>query len=695
MARYAPIKNSFVAGELSPRLEGRDDLDQYFQGMRQAVNGVVLPHGGFMRRSGTRYVAAVKNSAHNARLVPWEYNDEQAYVLEFGDLYVRFYADEGVVESGGSPVEVVTPYLHTEVGDIQFAQEADVVYLVHQNHPPYKLTRTAATTFTLTEVAFVDGKAPLRSVNVAATTVLISGAGPYTLTWSASIGLTTAADVGRAVRINDGGEIWFEITAVTSTSVATATLKSGSVPGVPAARTDWTLGAFSDSEGPFSVAFHEGRLFYGGTPNTLDRFWGSVSDDFDSFELEDSTLTAAQNADRSFTRRLVSKKGRVNAIRWMDSIDDNLVIGTSGSEFRVQGENNDIITPSGAKQRSPTSRGSILAQPISIDGQIIFIQRNSRKLREFAFNLINDNFSARDISILAEHILRGGATRIDYQQDPDGVVWVVRADGVLVGFTYEAEQKVIGAHRHIFGGAFGSGDAVVEDVAVIPSPNANYDQLWLLVKRTINGATKRYVEFMEDPYAPDVDALSTQAELVAAVAEGWFVDCGLSYSGASTSTLSGLDHLEGQTVSVLADGSVHPDVVVTGGAVTLGRAVTAAVVGLSYSTYGETQRFIGGGRIGTDQGKLQRISKVIMRFHNTLGCKIGSGRNPTGDRLETLQFRTAGVDSMGDSPALFSGDIERGVPAGWSREPTLYFRQDQPLPLTVLAIMPISESGEG
>lgn len=695
MARYAPIKNSFVAGELSPRLEGRDDLDQYFQGMRQAVNGIVLPHGGFQRRSGTHYVAEVKDSSENARLIPWEYNDEQAYVLEFGDLYVRFYANEGVVESGGSPVEVVTPYLHTEVGTLQFAQEADIMYIVHENHPPYKLARTSAASFTLTEVAFTDGKAPLRAVNTTSTTLTISGAGPYTLTWSASIGLTSGADVGRAVRINDGGQIWFEITGVTSGSVATATLKSGTVPGVPAARTDWALGAFSDSEGPFSVAFHEGRLFYGGTRNQLDRFWGSVSDDFDNFELEDSSATAAQNADKSITRRLVSKKGRVNAIRWLESIDDNLVVGTSGAEFRVQGENNDIITPSGAKQRSPTSRGSILAQPVSIDGQIIFIQRNSRKLREFAFNLINDNFSARDISILAEHILRGGATRLDYQQDPDGVLWAVRADGVLVGFTYEAEQKVIGAHRHILGGAFGSGDAVVEDIAVIPSPNADHDQLWLLVKRTINGSTKRYVEFMEDPYNPGITALSTEAEKVAAIAEGWFVDCGLSYSGAATTTLTGLGHLEGQTVAVLADGAVHPNVVVSSGAVTLQRSVTAAVVGLPYSTYGETQRFIGGSRIGTDQGKLQRISKVIMRFHDTLGCKIGSGSNPTGDRLETLQFRTAGVDEMGDSPALFSGDIVRGVPAGWSREPTIYFRQDQPLPMTVLSIMPISESNDG
>lgn len=693
MARYGPIKNSFVAGELSPRLEGRDDLDQYFQGMRQAVNGIVLPHGGFMRRSGTHFVEEVKNSAHACRLIPFEYNDENVYVCEFGDTYARFYTNEGRLESGGSPVEVATPYLNTEVSKLQFAQEADLMYIIHPNHPPYKLTRTSLTSFTLTKVAFKDGKAPLRSVNGSSTTVTISGSGPYTLTWSASIGLTTADDVGRAVRINDAGQIWFEITAVSSGSVATATLKSGTVPGTPAAVTDWALGAFSNSEGAYAVAFHEGRLAYGGADNALDRFWLSASDDFDNFELEDSSATAAQNADKSITRRLVSKKGRVNGIRWMESIDQNLVIGTTGAEFRVVGENNDILTPSGAKQRSPTSRGSIHAQPVSVDGQIVFLQRDGRKLREFAFNLVNDNFSARDLSILAEHVLYGGATYLDYQQDPDSVIWAVRADGVLVGFTYEPEQKVIGAHRHVFGGAFGAGNAVVESIAVVPSPSADHDQMWLCVKRTIDGSTKRYIEFMEDPYNPNVTALSSEDDLVAAVADGWFLDSALSYSGSATTTLSGLGHLEGQTVGILADGSVHPDKTVSGGSVTLDREVTAAVVGLKYSTYGETQRFIGGGKIGTDQGKLQRIGRVVLRLHNTLGCKVGTGQNPTGDQLESLRFRTP-TNVMGESPPLFSGDKEIPIPGGWSRTPTIYFIQDQPLPLTVLSIMPYAESNE-
>lgn len=692
MARYGPIKNSFVAGELSPRLEGRDDLDQYFQGMRQAVNGIVLPHGGFMRRSGTRFVAEVKDSSENCRLAAFEYNDENVYVCEFGDEYVRFYTNEGRLETGGSPVEVSTPYAHTEVSKLQFAQEADLMYIVHPNHPPYKLTRTSLTSFTMTKVAFRDGKAPMRAVNESATTLTVSGGGPYTLTWSASIGLTTANDVGRAVYHDDGtNEAWYLITAVSSGTVATATLEGGTA--TTTGTTDWTLGAFSDSEGPYAIAFHEGRLAYGGTDNALDRFWLSVSDDFDNFELEDSSATAAQNADKSITRRLVSKKGRVNGIRWMESIDQNLVIGTTGAEFRVVGENNDILTPSGAKQRSPTSRGSIHAQPVSVDGQIVFLQRDGRKLREFAFNLVNDNFAARDLSILAEHILYGGATYLDYQQDPDSVIWAIRADGVLVGFTYEPEQKVIGAHRHVLGGTFGSGLAVVESIAIVPSPNADHDQMWLCVKRTIDGSTKRYVEFMEDPYNPDVTALLSEDDLVEAIGESWFLDCALAYSGTATSTLSGLDHLEGETLGVLADGAVHPDVTVSGGEVTLEREVTAAVVGLKFSTFGETQRFIGGGRIGTDQGKLQRIGRVVLRFHNTLGCKVGTGQAPTGEQLESIRFRTP-TNVMGESPPLFSGDKEISIPGGWSRQPTIYFIQDQPLPFTILSIMPYAESNE-
>ena len=232
MAAYKPIKNSFVAGELSPRMEGRDDLEQYHQGMRVALNGIVLPHGGFMRRSGSHFVATTKTQSENSVLIPFQFSTEQAYMCEFGDLYARFYVNEGQLDSGG-PVEIVTPYLHTELRDLQFTQEADIMWVVHPNHPPYKLTRTSVTAFSFTKVLWTDGRAPMRAKNTSAITVTVTGAGPFTLTASAALWITAGSlfdDIERTVRIKETTEGWLRITSIASSTGATAVLDGGTLP---------------------------------------------------------------------------------------------------------------------------------------------------------------------------------------------------------------------------------------------------------------------------------------------------------------------------------------------------------------------------------------------------------------------------------------------------------------------------------
>jgi hypothetical protein len=194
MSRWKPAVNSFTAGEISPRLEGRIDLSQYTQGCRKLENGLVLPHGGITRRSGSKFVAEVKTSTDFCRLIPFVPAEDAAYVLEFGEQYIRFYNNEAQLSG---PLEVSAPYADTELDDLQWAQSADVMYLAHPNHPLYKLSRTAAAAFTLAEVAFSDSKAPFQLQNQSSTTVTVTGGGPFTLTFSTDIGLTTGKDVGR------------------------------------------------------------------------------------------------------------------------------------------------------------------------------------------------------------------------------------------------------------------------------------------------------------------------------------------------------------------------------------------------------------------------------------------------------------------------------------------------------------------
>jgi hypothetical protein len=759
MARFDPSKTGFVAGELSPLLEARDDIDAYAQGMRHAVNGIVLPHGGFKRRPGTRWVAEVKASANRGRLVPFISSVDAAYIIEAGNLYFRYYVDEGRLESPpGTPVETTTVFPHTALADLGFTQSSDTLWVFHPDYHPYKLQRASATSFTLTKIAWRNGHAPMRPTNLTTVTITVTKPGtPYTLT--ASSATFSTGDVGRYIRQTVGStEAWYRVDTFTSTTVVECSLMGGSATTGLGASTDWALGLFSDTEGPRAAVLHGGRLWYGGTYNQPDRITGSSSDDFDYFEY-------GSNDDNAISRRATN--GSTNAIQWLASTDDSLCIGTQSGEFVVEGDSDGIITPSACFVRSRSRRGSTHDTPVVVADDVIYVQRNARKLREF-HGLKNEPRSqaSRDLTILAEHVLNSGATEVCYQQDPHSVVWSTRGDGVLVGVTHEPAHQVYAAHRHVLGGSYLTGNPIVESVAVIPSPDGDQDHLWLLVSRTINGSTKRYVEFMTDDYRPSVTARSTEREKIAAVEDAIFVDCSLtldspitisgitkanpgvvtaashglsngdrvrirdvlgmtevnhtsfkvanvgantfeltSLAGANVNTsgystyvaggtareevrsVSGLSHLNGETVQILADGCVQTEAVVTAGAVSFTRWASIVHVGLACPFEGETQRFFGGSPIGAGQGNQAKISKVVARIHNTVGLELAVTSSPDAT-FETIPFRQGG-DNFDEPPALrVSDDVSAPVNGGSTREPTVQFRNRDPLPCTILALYP-------
>ena len=169
MARVAVQLTNFTGGELSPRLDGRNDLAKYPTGCKTLENMIIFPHGSAARRSGTQFVAEVKDSTKETRLIPFEFSTTQTYILEFGDQYIRFYKDNGQILSGGSAYEISSPYLEAELFDIKYAQSADVMYICHPNHAVRKLSRTGHTAWTLTEVDFQNG--PFMDHNISTTTL--------------------------------------------------------------------------------------------------------------------------------------------------------------------------------------------------------------------------------------------------------------------------------------------------------------------------------------------------------------------------------------------------------------------------------------------------------------------------------------------------------------------------------------------
>jgi hypothetical protein len=305
---------------------------------------------------------------------------------------------------------------------------------------------------------------------------------------------------------------------------------------------------------------------------------------------------------------------------------------------------------------------------------VLFVQRSGRKVRDYAYVFEADGFRAPDVTVFAEHITKGGLIEMAYQQEPVGTLWAARADGTLLSCLFNREQDAIGWGRHIIGGAFGNGNAVVESVASIPSPSGTYDEVWLVVKRTVDGDTVRYVEYMTKVFSSDDGDT---------VEDAFYVDSGLTYDSTPATTITGLDHLEGETVKVLADGSAHPDCVVSSGEITLSRSASVVHAGLGYNSNGQTLRIEAGAADGTAQGKTKRIHRVAFRFHETVGAKIG----PDADSLDELTFRQPS-DPMDEAVPLFSGDKSENWSGDYDTKGQIYFRQDQPLPFTLLGIYP-------
>ena len=250
MARVSVQLTNFTAGELSPRLDGRNDLSKYPSGCKTLENFIVYPHGSAARRSGTQFISEVKTSANKTRLVPFEFSTTQTYILEFGNQYIRIYKDTGQVQSGGSAVEIATPYLTAELFDIKFAQSADVMYIVHPNHAARKLSRTSHINWTLTQIDFTKG--PMQDPNTTTTTLnpgqTAVGTG-VSLVASATTGINGGAgfastDVGRFVFLHGG---YAKITGFINTT--NVTIEILTTLSASTATENWRLGAFSDTTG--------------------------------------------------------------------------------------------------------------------------------------------------------------------------------------------------------------------------------------------------------------------------------------------------------------------------------------------------------------------------------------------------------------------------------------------------------------
>lgn len=684
MPKVAPIQNAF-SGEYSPLMYGRTDYDKYRRGLAVCLNAFSFVQGPWVRRPPTRWIAEVKDSARETRVRRFEFSTTQAYILEFGHNYVRVYKDQGQVEtSPGVAYEVTTTYTESQVFDLVFEQSADVLYITHPSHPPRKLSRTGHTAWTLTEHSFIDGPyAPTNSTATTFTPAATTGAG-VVITASSTAGINggagfRSADVGRWVRIKQGSAWgWGQIvTFADTTHVAVDILGAFSTTG---ASVDWRMSLYNSADGyPACVTFHEDRLLFGGSAAAPHRLDGSRTGLYGTFSPSDADGTIAD--DHAIQYTLNSKN--VQAIRWMSSDEKALLVGTASASWVVRASSlGEALSPTNVSAKPGPRYGSAAIAPVDGSKSVLFVTRNGRKLRELAYNIDVDGYRAPDLTVIAEHVTKGGLKELALQEEPQSMVWAVRNDGVLLSLSYERDQDLIAWHRHTLGGWSNAGHtthAVVESVAVIPSSVDDYDEVWMVVRRYIDGGTKRYVEMMLKP-----------REYGDAQEDAVFVDCSLTYDGASATTITGLDHLEGETVQVLVDGATHPDCEVSSGSITLDRAGSVVHVGYSYNSDGQMLRIDAGAADGTSQGKIQRAHKCTFRLLESLGMKVG----PSFSNLTPVTFRTSG-NPTGQAVPLFTGDKEVTWEGDYSTANHICWRFDQPLPGTVQAVMPRMHTQDG
>jgi hypothetical protein len=420
----------------------------------------------------------------------------------------------------------------------------------------------------------------------------------------------------------------------------------------------WSEGAWSDVRGyPRAVTLHEQRLCFGGTTYQPQTVWGSVSGDFENFRR--GTLDTD-----SFVYTLGSTE--FNAILWFVS-QGRLLIGTTAGEWSMwSGDQGLPITPTSVKVDQHSAFGSKPGVAgMLVNDLVLFVQRKGRKLREMAYSFDKDGYTSPDLTLLSEHITTGGIVQMAYQGGEEkSVLWAVTGAGLLIAMTYQRDQNVIAWHRH-------PTDGVVESVATIYGDGD--DEVWIVVRRTIAGVDYRYVERINP-------AVWT------AKADCFFVDCGktVTLSPAGTA-VTGLSHLEGRTVAVLADGCVESNKVVSGGAITLSNASSKVHVGLPFETIVKPMRIDRDPQLGNSQGLTKQVRNLVLRLINTLGCKYGDGKAA----FESVDFRQIDSDSdlMDASPPLFTGDKEIQFPGEFETEGDIVIKQDQPLPLTLVAMV--------
>ena len=803
---------SFTQGELSPSLYGRIDFDGYYRGLRTCRNMIVSKYGGVDNRPGTEFIDEINDSTNKARLIPFQFNTEQQYVLELGDYTMRVIADGALIRNDSHSILIVsTPWAVADLPLLKFTQSADVLTVTHPDYPTYQIERVSATSFQV--IAFANVNGPFRDINIDKTILVGASAttGTVTITSSKSlftadlVGLemylqspiddsTPAWEVGKSVTTGDiiiygvnyyqalstgttgtvapthtegtqkdgmAGILWqylnsgfgiVKFTAYTDTEHMTATvmltlpellvtttpggaslaianvllnfpgaatvgttiphglivgqkvLIEGSYNGIadgewiilstpapdsfdislywptgglqPGGGTVspilgtylWALPAWGSDQGyPGTTAYFQNRQLFGMTKGQPVVIWFSRSDGFTDFGYGNPIL----DDDAIIYKLLASSNGQVNSIKHFLALQYLLIL-TSGGVWMVQGGSNgkEVLVPGTLDLKWQGEHGVSDVSPLKINNFGLFVTKLGNEVRSLGYSFSENAFVGEDITTMSHHLLQFNTINSwAYQRSPYSCVWSVRDDGILLGCTFFPEQQVNGWHWHDTQGLF-------EDVCCITENNEN--AVYFIVNRTLNGQTVRCIERMKPRHFADQ-------------ADGFFVDCGLTYDGRTDSqpvqaqVFSGLDHLEGETVAIIADGFVCPQQKVVNGEVTIDNPATVVHIGLPYISDFETLD------ISSMKSNIRDKQKIINALSLIVNKSVGFKVGPDADHLK--EYKSRDTEHYNTPDALISDLIDISIPATYNKNGRIFVRQDKPLPLSILCVIPQVQGG--
>ncbi len=739
MTRVSQPQYAFSSGEISPLLWGRPDYQRHQTGLRTCRGFIPLKEGGFTRAPGSLRRGNTRGDAP-ARLIGFIFAANDAVVLEFTALRMRVWRYGELVLSGGVPYELVTPYDAAAVARLTFEQSADVIYLADGVLPQRRLARLALNNWTITEWQPSDG--PFRPTNVnTGLTVQASGQlGSITLTASGSI--FTASMIGSlfqlqpdgyptiplwtsntTVAVNDlmraGGRIYrvdagtntgvvppshvegteltdrntsirwehisdgvgiVRITAVASGTSATATVVRRVPPNCVTAPTyRWAEGAWSTKNGfPAAVTSADQRLIFASTPTDPRTIWHSAAGAFSEF-------LPGIEADSAFSFGIAGSVS-LNAILWLQETDRGLAVGALGQILSARSTDASVgLSPITTRYRPDANIGVSGARPIAPDGVPIFISRDGTRIFEVRYQFENDANQPIELSAPSAHLGAAGFAEIVWQQAQQRAAWVRRGDGTLAMMLYDPQEDVLGWAPVPVAGGF------VESLCATPDAGTGQDVVTMVVRRTVNGETVRFVEELVFPYGVVAGAQP--------IAEAVHYYAATVFTPAEAGDTFLVPWLAGEEVRAWTDkGDYGPLTAAPDGTVVLPDTVTRATIGLFDTTHeAETLDIRGASPDGSTLGRRKRLLPGGgIRLHRTAQLEIATRTRSLGKGVNTGRFKSI-IDRpvASDLSEAFSGVAELQVHSGDREEQSYVFRPIGGAPATVLEVVPMVQQEGG